>query len=185
MHARTHTCTHTYTHTHTQTCTVLSASSMSFSLTPSTCTKDSQHVMLLHTTYMHIQTTLSIQPPFCTRLQCKFLRSTYICGVVHTHIILDTPTHLSFCSYIQCVQYAYLYWKVQIQSNLSITNQLRTAKKVYYIRVFTTSGCSLHQVLRYIRVFATSGCSLHQGVHYIRVFTTSGFIYNRVNRCTF
>ena len=45
---------------------------------------------------------------------------------------------------------------------------------VHYIRVFTTSGCSLHQGVYYISAFTTSGCSLHQGVHYIRVFTTSG-----------
>ena len=45
---------------------------------------------------------------------------------------------------------------------------------VHYIRVFTTSGCSIHQGVHYIRVFTTSGCSLHQGVQYIRVFTTSG-----------
>ena len=40
---------------------------------------------------------------------------------------------------------------------------------VHYIRVFTTSGCSLHQGVHYIRVFTTSGCS----IHCIRVFTTS------------
>ena len=56
-----------------------------------------------------------------------------------------------------------------IWSNLSITSYLRTAENVHYIRVFTTSGCSLHQGVHYIRVFTTSGCSLCQGVHYIRV----------------
>ena len=39
-----------------------------------------------------------------------------------------------------------------IWSNLSITSYLRTAENVHYIRVFTTSGCSLHQGVHYIRV---------------------------------
>ena len=102
----------------------------------------------------------------------------------------------------------------RIPSNLSLMNHLKTTEKVHYIRVFTTSGCSLHQGVLYIRVFTTSGCSLHRGVHYIGVFTTSGcslhrgvhyigvfttsgcslhrgvhyirvHLQNRVNRCTF
>ena len=44
----------------------------------------------------------------------------------------------------------------------------------HYIRVFTTSGCSLYQGVHYIRVFTISGGSLYQGAHYIRVLTTSG-----------
>ena len=33
-----------------------------------------------------------------------------------------------------------------IQSNLSVTNHLRTAEKVHYIRVFTTSGFIYNRV---------------------------------------
>ena len=56
-------------------------------------------------------------------------------------------------------------------------------RPVHYTRVFTTSGCSLHQGVHYIRVFTTSGCSLHQGVHYIRVFTTSGCSLHQGVQC--
>ena len=44
-----------------------------------------------------------------------------------------------------------------VQSNLSTVNHLRTTENVHYIRVFTTSGCSLHQGDHYIRVITTSG----------------------------
>ena len=39
-----------------------------------------------------------------------------------------------------------------IRSNLSVGNSLRTAEKVHYIRVLTTSGCSVHQGVHYIKV---------------------------------
>ena len=84
-----------------------------------------------------------------------------------------------------CIQYVYrvkphpqvqqytppsIHWLYTVK----LLYNLRTSEKAHYIRVLTTSGCSLHQGAHYIRVFTTSGCSLHQGVHYIRVFTTSG-----------
>ena len=111
---------------------------------------------------------------------CVLLRLDVLCAGVCTYCMRDAQ----FLGY--CVVTVTVY--IIIQSNLTITNHLRTTEKVQYIRVFTTyikvfttSGCSLHQGVHYIRVFTTSGCSLyqgvhyvHQGVHYIRVFTTSG-----------
>ena len=98
--------------------------------------------------------------------------------------------HLHTCTINHKINHSSLMtW--EIQSNLTITNPLGTTEMVHCIRVFTTSGCSLHGVfttsgcslhqgVHYIRVFTTSGCSLHQGVHYIRVFTTWGVHYIRV-----
>ena len=94
----------------------------------------------------------------------KLLNIKFVCTVLHVHV---RSLAFLFSQYRQGL--------LSVQSNLSITNPLRTIEKVRHIRVFTTAGCSLHQGIYYIRVFTTSGCSLHQGVHYIRVFTTSGY----------
>ena len=95
----------------------------------------------------------------------------YVTAVMHTS--LQSYVLMYLRTYVRrCVPY--------VRSNLSITSPLKATETVYYVRVFTTSGCLLHQGVHssrcslrqgvhYIRVFTTSGCSLHQDVHYIRV----------------